>query len=106
VDRADRNDFQRAYYGDDESAWPKCSTLGALAVSALPCFHAVAEYDPPDFQRQAAWLVDAHVARHARWPEMHWLKGHNHLSTVAQIGSAHDTLGPLVRAYIDGTSGA
>ncbi|WP_129790469.1 alpha/beta hydrolase [Sphingosinicella sp. CPCC 101087] len=104
VGRADRNDFQRAYYGEDESGWPRCSTLDALADSALPCFHAVAEYDPPDFQRQAAWLVETHVSRHARWPEIHWLKGHNHLSTVAQIGSAHDTLGPLVGAYIEGRS--
>jgi acetyl esterase/lipase len=103
--RAERNDFQRAYYGADQAKWGDCSALEGLSATDLPCFYGVAEYDPPDFQRQAAWLVEDHVAERERWPAMHWLKGHNHISSVSQIGSEHDTLGPLIHQFISATAG-
>jgi triacylglycerol lipase len=104
-ERAERNDFQRAYYGADEKAWDGCSTLGQLSATGIPCFYSVSEYDPSDFQHQAVWLVEDHVAERGRWPAMHWLEGHNHLSSVSQIGSEHDTLGPLIHQFITGTAG-
>jgi len=100
VARADRNPFQLAYYGEDASRWPAQSTLGKLAETSLPCFYSVSEFDPPDFQRQAAWLVEAYTARHGRWPRLIQLAGHNHLSSVLQIGSAIDTLGPELLRFI------
>jgi len=100
VGRADRNPFQAAYYGEDASRWPEQSTLGRLAETSLPCFYTVSEFDPPDFQRQAAWLVEAHTARQGRWPRLVQLTGHNHLSSVLQIGSALDTLGPELLRFI------
>ncbi|HEY7336849.1 MAG TPA: alpha/beta hydrolase [Bryobacteraceae bacterium] len=92
--RADRNPFQAAYYGADASRWPEQSTLGRLVETSVPCFYRVSEFDPPDFQRQAAWLVEAHAAHQGRWPRLLQLTGHNHLSSVLQIGTALDTLGP------------
>jgi acetyl esterase/lipase len=100
VGRASRNQFQAAYYGEDASRWPERSTLGRLAETSLPCFYTVSEFDPPDFQRQAAWLVEAHAARRGRWPRLVQLTGHNHLSSVLQIGSALDTLGPELLRFI------
>ena len=100
VARADRNPFQAAYYGEDATRWPGQSTLGKLAETPLPCFYSVSEFDPPDFQRQAAWLVEAHTARQGRWPRMMQLAGHNHLSSVLQIGSPVDTLGPALLRFI------
>lgn len=100
VARADRNPFQTAYYGEDPSRFPEQSTLGKLAETALPCFYTVSEFDPPDFQRQAAWLVEAHTARKGRWPRLMQLTGHNHFSSVLQIGSAVDTLGPDLLRFI------
>lgn len=97
---ADHSDMHRAYYGSDETRWAACSTLDRLAGADIPCFYSVSEWDPLQFQRQAAALVNARVAAKGAWPEMHWLPGHNHLSSVSQMGSAHDTLGPLVRAFI------
>ena len=102
VVRAERNPFQAAYYGEDPSRFPEQSTLGKLAATLLPCLYTVSEFDPPDFQRQAAWLVDAHVARQGRWPRLIQLTGHNHLSSVLQIGSALDTLGPELLRFIGG----
>jgi triacylglycerol lipase len=102
VSRADRNSFQAAYYGEDASRWPEQSTLGKLAGTSVPCFYIVSEFDPPDFQRQAAWLVEAHTARQGRWPRVIQLAGHNHLSSVQQLGSAVDTLGPELMRFIRG----
>ena len=102
VSRADRNPFQAAYYGEDASRWPEQSTLGKLAGTSVPCLYSVSEFDPPDFQRQAAWLVEAHTARQGRWPRVIHLAGHNHLSSVQQIGSAVDTLGPELVRFIRG----
>ena len=100
VTRADRNPFQAAYYGEDASRYPAQSTLGKLAGTSLPCLYTVSEFDPPDFQRQAAWLVEAHAAGQGRWPRVMQLTGHNHLSSVLQIGGAVDTLGPELLRFI------
>jgi acetyl esterase/lipase len=100
VARAERNRFQAAYYGEEATRWPKQSTLRKLAETALPCLYSVSEFDPPDFQRQAAWIVEEHTARQGRWPRVIQLTGHNHLSSVLQIGSALDTLGSELLRFI------
>ncbi len=100
IARADRNPFQAAYYGEDPSRFQEQSTLGKLAETTIPCFYTVSEFDPRDFQRQAAWLVEAHTARQGRWPRLLQLTGHNHLSSVLQIGSAFDTLGPELLRFM------
>jgi triacylglycerol lipase len=100
VGRADRNPFQSAYYGEDTSRWPEQSTLKGLAETSLPCLYTVSEFDPSDFQRQTAWLVEVYTARQGRWPRLVQLTGHNHLSSVLQIGSALDTLGPELLRFI------
>jgi acetyl esterase/lipase len=66
IGRADRNPFQAAYYGADASRWPEQSTLGRLVETAIPCFYTVSEFDPPDFQRQAAWLVEGMCCKQLR----------------------------------------
>lgn len=103
VARADRNPFQAAYYGEHPARFPGQSTLGKLAETSLPCFYSISEFDPPDFQRQAAWLVEAHAARQGRWPRLVQLTGHNHLSSVLQIGSGLDTLGPELLRFMRAT---
>ncbi len=100
VERADRNPFQAAYNGEDPTRWSEQSTLGRLAETSLRCFYSVSEFDPPDFQRQAACLVDAYAARQGRWPRVLQLTGHNHLSSVLQIGRGIDTLGPELLRFI------
>ncbi len=103
VARAEHNAFHAAYYGKDATRGPEQSTLGKLAETSLPCFYTVSEFDPPEFQRQAAWLVEEHAARQGRWPRMMQLAGHNHLSGVLQIGSPVDTLGPELLRFIHAT---
>lgn len=100
IARADANPFQRAYYGDDVSKWADRSTLSGLVAAAVPLFFSVSEYDPADFQRQAGFVAAAFTAAHQRFPALHWLAGHNHLSPVLAIGSTVDVLGPLIRDFI------
>ncbi len=100
VARADRNSFNAAYYGEDATRWPEQSTLKKLAETSVPCLYTVSQFDPPEFQRQAAWLVEAHTTRNGRWPRLIQLTDHNHLSSVLQIGSAMDTLGPELLRFI------
>lgn len=101
VTQAEENDFQKAYYGADRAAYAARSSLRGLVDSSLPLLFSVSEFDPPDFQRQALLLVQNFVAAHGSWPRMHWLAGHNHLSSVSQIGSMHDTLGPLLVRFME-----
>ncbi len=101
ITQADANQFQRAYYGEDRDKWAACSTLEGLIVSELPLLFTVSEYDSADFQRQAALLPTAFVQARGRFPRLHWLAGHNHLSPVLAIGSAADTLGPCIHDFME-----
>ena len=91
-----------AYFGNDRSLHASRSTVDALAGTAVPCLFTVCERDPLEFQRQAAAVVQARVARQGNWPAFAWLAGHNHLSSVLQLGSDVDNLGPAMRGFIDG----
>ena len=53
----------------------------------MPIQFSVAEFDPADFHRQAAQVVSQWTAAKGRYPEMHLLSGHNHLSPALSIGS-------------------
>jgi triacylglycerol lipase len=99
---AEVDDFKPQYYGADTGGWPLASSKAALAQTELPCLFTVSEFDPSDFQKQALAVVQARVAETDRWPRMHWLKGHNHISNTSQIGCEHDDLGPLLADFIRG----
>lgn len=92
--------MHRAYWGDDRGTWGEKATLDGLVDTSVPLFLAVAEFDDPQFQDHAAQLVATWHARRGEYPPMHLLDGHNHLSTVYGIGSAHDSLGPLLEQFI------
>ena len=105
VARAERNQFQAAYYGADAERYSEQSTLGKLAETSLPCVYTISEFDPPEFQRQAAWLVEAYATRQGRWPRLLQLAGHNHLSGALQIGGAVDIIGPKLLEFIHAVRG-
>jgi acetyl esterase/lipase len=100
VARADPNPFQQAYYGAARETWARCSTLPGLVATDLPLLFCVSEFDGADFQKQAALLVDTYTRAHGRFPPLHWLSGHNHISPVLAVGTTADTLGPLIRSFI------
>ena len=98
---ADANQFHRAYYGSQPEKWAAASTLEGLVATDLPLLFSVSEFDAADFQKQAALLTAAFTAARKRFPRMHWLAGHNHLSPVLAVGSPLDTLGPLIREFVE-----
>lgn len=99
---AEVDQFKPQYYGADKGGWPLASSKAGLAQTRLPCMYTVSEFDPPDFQRQALALAEAVVGETGRWPRIHWLAGHNHISSTKQLGCPHDDLGPLLLDFIGG----
>ncbi len=105
VPSAARNPYQDAYFGTDPARFPAQSSVDGLAMTAVPCLFTVSENDPADFQRQASLLVARRVAATGRWPDFHWLEGHNHISPVHQIRSSVDMLGPVLARFVERVAG-
>jgi triacylglycerol lipase len=95
----EKNPLFEAYFGHDADA-AKLSFIGQLSHTAVPLMVVLAEYDPRDFQRQAAELNRAYVRQHQRWPRFVQLAGANHLSTVFGINAPGDRLGPQILEFI------
>ena len=97
VARAERNPFQAAYYGEDPARFAEQSTLTKLAETSLPCFVCVSEFDPPDFQRQAAWLHKSALALAEGTPLSSLLEGgypRLHFSRRAAVETALRNFNP------------
>ncbi len=82
------NSHAEAYYGEDRAGWGPASCMAGLLASEVPMQFSVAEFDPEDFQRQAAQLVAQWTDAKGQMPEMHYLSGHNHLTPALSIGSS------------------
>lgn len=94
------NDFHRAYYGDDPKGWGPASSIAGLIASEVPQLFTLAELDPEDFQRQAAQLAHEWTVAKGRYPELHWLAGHNHLSPALCIGSDQAEVGVILAGFV------
>lgn len=105
VPSAARNPCQDAYFGTDPSRFAAQSSIDGLAATSVPCLFTVSENDPADFQRQAALLVSRRVDTKGKWPDFHWLEGHNHISPVLQIHSSVDALGPVLARFVARVAG-
>lgn len=101
VGSAERNKMQLAYFGEDTSRWSDYAALPGLLETKVPLLCAVAEMDIPDFQQQAAKFVTAWMARHQTYAPILRLSGHNHLSTILQLGAQDDNLGTELRLFIE-----
>jgi len=103
LDPAHRTPPEHVYYGDTPAA--SASTLPGLLDSPVPLLFSVAERDPANFHAQAAGVVAAWLARHGTVPDLVWVEGHNHMSTVASLGIDEPALGtPLARFIERGTT--
>ena len=100
TDSMDREARFRSYFGDDDAKLENVSFLGALAGSKVPLLAVVAELDPQDFLRQFVVLLEACVRRQVKLPRLVQLTGHNHLTTVWQLNTPTDTLGPELLDFI------
>lgn len=89
------------YYGSaDMAVLDGLSPVSHVGADSVPTFIAWAEYENP--------LIDVHcaelafrlgVAKRHTSPVL-WLKGHNHISSIAHIGTADDALGAAILDFI------
>ncbi|HYP78934.1 MAG TPA: alpha/beta hydrolase [Steroidobacteraceae bacterium] len=94
------NQFSKAYYGEDRSTLVEARNTPGLLASQVPLLFTVSEFDPRDFQDQAALLAQAWHQRKGRFPPLKFLAGHNHLSPAQSIGSGEDQLARRVADFI------
>ncbi|GAA5049259.1 hypothetical protein GCM10023208_07360 [Erythrobacter westpacificensis] len=99
------NDFNKAYYGEDVKGWGPASALAGLLASGVPMQFSVAEFDPDDFQKQAAQVVAQWSATKGRLPEMHYLTGHNHLTPALSFGSSQTEVERMVAGFVNRVTG-
>jgi len=88
-----------AYYGtSDASSLDDLSPVSHVGPTSVPTLVAWGEYENPLLDLHCAELVFRLAAAKNRSPPVVWLRGHNHTSTMAHIGTADDELG---RAMLD-----
>lgn len=100
LDTVEPRDSVRAYFGADRAAYAARSPLPGLLATEVPLMFALAEHDPPDFERQALRLVNALYERNGRWPNFLRLMGHNHYSETLHINTPDDYLGRQIATFV------
>jgi len=90
---------EHVYYGADPD--PAASSLPGLLEPPVPLLFSVAERDPARFQREAAGVVSAWLGRHRTVPDLVWVEGHNHMSTIASLTVDEPALGTALARFID-----
>jgi triacylglycerol lipase len=91
-----------AYYGADESQYAARSPLTHAAKSTVPLLLSLAEFDPPSLATPTLELAQAVTLRDGKSPNLAWMQGHNHVSTVQSLGSAQDDVGERLRNFLAG----
>ena len=94
------NQFRTAYYGDDPATLVEARSIDGLLTSNMPLLFSVSEFDPREFQSQAAQLSQRWHEAKGTYPPLEFLAGHNHLSPAQAIGSVDDDLGPRIASFI------
>jgi acetyl esterase len=91
-----------AYFGSDASQYEARSPLTHVGKSKVPLFLSVAEYDPGFLTAPTFDLARAVSLRDGKAPQFHFMRGHNHVSTVQSLGSGQDDVGSRVREFLGG----
>lgn len=94
-------DKVRAYYGtDDAASLDNLSPVSHVDAESVPTFIAWGEYENPLLDIHSAELAYRLAEAKRRSPPLMWLRGHNHTSTIAHIGTADETLGQAMLDFI------
>jgi len=100
--RADDPNGKRVpeYFGTDTALYPERSPVNYGALSALPTFIVIAEFDNPFLDVYGAELFSKMCVARSQCPRFLRLVGHNHQSTTASLNTADDTLGQEIIDFI------
>jgi hypothetical protein len=91
---------EHAYYGPDPDP-AVVSSLPGLLETPVPLLFSVAERDPRPFHEGAARVVTAWLERHGTVPDLVWVEGHNHMSTIGSLTVDEPALGTALARFID-----
>jgi predicted esterase len=91
---------EHVYYGPDPDP-AVVSSLPGLLDTTTPLLFSVAERDPERFQQEAAGVVTAWLNRHGTVPDLVWVEGHNHMSTIASLTVDEPALGTALARFIE-----
>jgi triacylglycerol lipase len=100
VPKLQHSPYEHAYFGTDASRFAAQSSLPGLIASDIPCLFTVAEYDPFNFQKQAALVVQDWFAAKGEWPRMLFLPDGNHMTGAIGIGRDGDPLSVEIAAFV------
>jgi acetyl esterase len=90
-----------AYYGsNDPQLLDDVSPVSHVSPDSNPTFVAWGEFENPLLDVHCAELVHRLAAAKKRAPPIVWLRGHNHTSTIAHIGTADEMLGQALLDFI------
>jgi acetyl esterase/lipase len=90
---------EHAYYGPNPG--PEVSALPGLLDSPIPLLFSVAERDPRFFQEATARVVSAWLERHGTMPDLVWVEGHNHMSTIGSLTVDETALGTALARFTE-----
>ncbi len=93
-----------SYYGTDPGTYVARSSLKGLTETEVPLLFSLSEFDPYDFQNQAALVTAAFIKARKTCPRLLFLTNHNHLTSTLQLGIEPDTLGPELKTMMDDIS--
>jgi acetyl esterase len=89
------------YYGTtDAQQLADLSPVTHIDANSIPTLVAWGEYENPLIDVHCAELVSRLSQAKRRSPPTVWLRGHNHTSTMAHIGTADDFLGHAMLDFI------
>lgn len=89
-----------AYYGPDPELHEAVSAVNHVTAGTLPTFLAWAEFENPLIDMHMAELGFALARAKRRSPPQVWLRGHNHTSAVAHIGTDDTRLADEILAFV------
>lgn len=97
------SDSYLKYYGADLDSWKDKQTLGNIERTSIPVLITTAEYDPRNFHVTAAKLFNDLLQTDGVSPRMAQLRGHNHTSYIAAMGTSDNQLVEQILDFITST---
>ena len=88
------------YYGPDPSKFDDYSPVAHIDRNSVPTFVAWAEFENPLIDVYCAELVYRLAFAKRQAPPSMWLAGHNHTSSIRQIGTYDDALGQAIVDFV------
>ena len=91
-----------AYFGTDAAQYADRSPISHIAHNKVPVLLTIAEFDPAGLAAPTYLLAEAITRRDGKPPEVIWLKGHNHVSTVLSFGTGDEVFGRKIIEFAGG----